>query len=211
MANRYLEAASEGVPLRYVCGILVTLIAVTSPIGSGGLIDAVVAVKVVDLFSLDYWTALEVRVGTLFLAASFVAMGVMLERCLAVVLFKLAARISSYRERVANEYRSLASQKSQAESRASRLQLLDGAIKPIAKRFNSSIASAQLCFTVGFLILLFGRGVLDVCVALATLSIGVMRTIVTVRVFFSEYYPMIAMRNLLRGVPPPLDITDQEY
>lgn len=73
------------------------------------------------------------------------------------------------------------------------------------------IASAQLCLTAGFLILLLGRGVLDVCVALATLSIGAMRTIVTVRVFFSEYYPMIAMRNLLRGVPPPLDITDQEY
>jgi len=210
MANRYLEAASEGVPLRYVCGVLVAMVAVTSPIESRGLIDAVVAIRVIDLFDLDYWTSLDVRIGTIVFASSLVALGVICERCIAVLLFRLAARVSKYRQRVSDEYLSLASQESKVDSRTSRLQLLDGAIKPVAKRFNASVGSAQLCFAFGFLIFLCGRGSVDIFVALATISIGVMRTINTVAIFFSEYYPMIAMRNLLRGVAPPQDIVGQD-
>lgn len=205
MISKYLEAASDGVPLRYVIGFLVSIVVLTCPPvpGSDGVVDALLQLSLLDLFSLSHWKAVDPRIGLAVIATVLVAWGAIAERGISTAFFHLANRRSQYREKVAETYRGISVQSGSIEARATRLQLLETTMKPVLRRFTRSVAASQLSFIVAFAVLFCGGAALDVAIFLILLLVGIVRTIATVRLFIAEYFPLLALRSVLHGMPPP--------
>lgn len=208
IAQKYIEAASASIPLRHICAMVTSLVIITCSDRAGALVKAIFEIPLFDLLDLAYWNSLDLSLSALYLALTLVILGVLAERCLAVSLFRLAARFFDYRNKVLVEYRKLVSSPASTESRESRLKLLEGAAKPTARRFSRSVCISQMSFTSAFTFLLWGGAAIDFLIGAALLTIGVLRTVETVKIFISEYFPIIALRNVLQGLPPPAEIAD---
>lgn len=208
MINRYLEAASEGVPLRFVIAFLISFVALASPpvSDSHGVVEAILRARIFELLSTPHWQAVDPRVADVALAAAFVVLGVLAERGITTAFLRLANRSSKYRDKVAETYKQLAGEVIPLEARSTRLQLLDGTFKPTAKRFSRSVCASQLAFCAGSTVIFCGGSSLDIVVAVMLIALGLARAIASGRIFIAEYFPLIALRSVLQGMPAPANL-----
>lgn len=208
MINRYMEAASEGVPLRFVIAFLISFVALASPpeSHSHGVVEAILQARMLELLSMPHWQAVDPRIGDGALAAALVVVGVLAERGITTAFLRMANRSSKYREKVAETYKQLGGEVIPLEARSTRLQLLEGTIKPTARRFSRSVCASQLAFSTGCTVLFCGGSSLDVVVAVTLIAFGMFRAIASGRIFIAEYFPLIALRSVLQGMPVPANL-----
>lgn len=211
--NRYAEAASEGLPLRYVVGFILSLLVLTTaPMASStGMTNAIVELHIFQLANLDYWKLIDPRMGDVLLACGIVASSVFAERLLSRVLFSVADKKGNYRSIISQYYLKLAADQQTSESRSQKLQLLEGAIKPTAKKFSYQVCFSQLAFICGIALALCGDGLLDLALTLVFFAAALLSTFRAVHLFLAEYYPLIALRNTIQGLPPPVGVAGSDF
>lgn len=203
IATKYAECAAERLPLRYVI-VFLSVLLVLSAANRANSIDAlssVMSMKVLDFASDQFWVSLDIAVGDLVLAASVVAIGVLAERISAEGLIFLADRSSRFRELLARKYVQISRDDRDAVERSTRLELLEIAVKPVAKRFLSSLSISQFCFSASVVLMIVQRSSVDVAIACLLSLLAVASTIRSLTIFISTYYPLLALRQALLGLP----------
>lgn len=203
IATKYAECAAERLPLRYVIVFLFVLLLLSAAnrANSVDVLSSVMSMKVLDFASGQFWVSLDIAVGDLVLAASVVAIGILAERLSAEGLIFLANRSSRFREQISRKYLQISRDNRDAVERSASLEVLEIAVKPVAKRFLSSLSISQFCFSASLVLMIAQRSSLDAAIACLLSFLAVASTIRSLIIFISTYYPLLALRQALLGLP----------
>lgn len=203
IAAKYAECATERLPLRYVIVFLFVLLVLLAASRANSLdtLSSLMSLRVLDFASSQFWVALDINVGDIAIAASVVFIGILAERVLAEGLLFLANRSSRFREKISRKYLQISRDDRDAVERSASLDVLEIAVKPVANRFLNSLCISQFCFSTSMVLMIVQRSSVDAAIACLLFFLAAANTMRSLTIFISAYYPLLALRQALLGLP----------